>query len=329
MIQKFRLFEMLTGHEESLIYQLSEDDVDYFYNKNFKMDADEIISNWPDDIWDFIDDKRYLEDTIYDMTTSYEIEDFDESEYKMYIEKKLDDDKKKEILSIYNSSYYDEDDDDIEKESEYNDHMLEALDSDQLKEVIENVNEESEFIEYIMNNRYDGYTAKDFIEEYYGYSSFNDIYKKNEYSYKINPYDIVKKILSELDRYIDKRGLEKKYIENIEYESKTSDLENSIEYDIELQEKLLSIDNKNVIYLDKIFKHSSDDNIGNSYIFQKTFIEERIKKYKNKNKRTDTKIKDKIAEILKYLNDEYGIDKDIKKEYKDYIWLVDASAYNI
>ena len=53
--------------------------------------------------------------------------------------------------------------------------MLEYLSKKQLRKIIEQSNEEEEYVKFIVNDRYDGYDAELLIDEIYG-KEFHDMY---------------------------------------------------------------------------------------------------------------------------------------------------------
>ena len=329
MIKKFKIFERLKygDDKKELIEQLDENDIDYFYNKNHRMDADEIISNWPDSIWDHIDDNSFIEDIIKNEINSRELADFGEYDYKKYIEENLTDDKKQKILDIYKSNNYDEDDE--QENIEFEEYMIDELSEDELREIIEDSNEESEFMEPIIRNWYYNSDAKSYFEEFYGYKSFNDIYEKEQYSYRIKSNDIVKNAINQFRRYVNDDDLEKSYLNDADYDTKVEDISEDILYDKELQKKLLKVNKKNVLILVELIDDKKS--IGKEYKFQKAYIEEYLKDTISDDEEiyTEDEKKDIIADSLKFLYDRFGLDPRIEKEYENELWLVHSAKYNM
>lgn len=335
MIKKFKIFERLKygDDKKELIEQLDEDDIDYFYNKNHRMDADEIISIWPDSIWDHIDNNSFIEDIIKDEVNSRELTDFDEYDYKNYIKEHLTEDKKQKILDIYKSNNEEiqednEDVEDVQKDIEFEEYMIDELSEDELREMIEDSNEESEFMKSLIRNWYYNSDAKSYFEEFYGYKSFNDIYEKEKYSY-IKPDDIVKNAINQFRRYINDDDLEKSYIGYADYDTKVDDVSEDILYDKELQKKLLKVNKKNVLTLVELIDDKKS--IGKEYKFQKAYIEEYLKDSISDDEEiyTEDEKKDIIADSLKFLYDRFGLDTKIEKEYENELWLVHSSKYNM
>lgn len=327
MIKKFKIFERLKygDDKKELIEQLDENDIDYFYNKNHRMDADEIISNWPDSIWDHIDSNIFIEDIIKDEVNSRELTDFGEYDYKNYIKENLTD-KKQKILDIYKSNNYDEDDE--QENIEFEEYMIDELSEDELREIIEDSNEESEFMEPIIRNWYYNSDAKSYFEEFYGYKSFNDIYEKDKYSY-IKSDDIVKNAINQFRRYVNDDDLEKSYLNNADYDTKVEDISEDILYDKELQKKLLKVNKKNILTLVELIDDKKS--IGKEYKFQKAYIEEYLKDSISDDEEiyTEDEKKDIIADSLKFLYDRFGLDPKIEKEYENELWLVHSAKYNM
>ncbi len=329
MITNFKLFENLATEAKDLIEQLDETDIDNIYNKNHKMCADDILSNWPDSIWNFIDDEKFINDFIKDEVNSRELSDFEKHEFENYIEENLTDDIKSQILDLYNKN-------NDEQEEEFDDYMIEELDEDDLKDIIEDNNKESEFIENIVRGWYDSYDAKEFFKEFYGYDSFDEIYNKNSfYTNKESPHEIVNKYLSRFKKYVDIEKLENSYLDE-DYYTKVTELVDDIPYDKELQTKILNANKENVLLLSDLMEESlpndiPDRSIGKKYFFQKAYIEEYLKDYISGNEEdyTEEEKSDIIAKSLKFLNDKFGINSKIEKEYENEMWIISSDRYNL
>ena len=63
MIKSFKIFENYENKEiilNRLSEQFDSEFIDEYYEEHFKMDAEEIVSLWPNIIWQHIDDDEYI-----------------------------------------------------------------------------------------------------------------------------------------------------------------------------------------------------------------------------------------------------------------------------
>lgn len=191
----------------------------------------------------------------------------------------------------------------------YEDSMLEDLDTDELKEVIEDSNEEDEYVEKMVRNRYEGEDAQGIIKQIYGDTSKMD----------------GKELYDMLSWYLDDDKIIKEYNDNTEFDSKKEFVQDEIYNSIELQREILKNNKKTVLKLAELFiDNSSNSNIADEYEFQKLYIKQYLKEKKGEDKKGAL-----IATALKNLNDEFGLDDSIKTEYSKWTWLIDADKYNM
>jgi hypothetical protein len=116
MIKKFKIFEKSYYGEDlidELLAQLSDNDIDEYYSKNYKTSLHDILSNWcseesiiPSVVSNFFDDKKYMEDYIDQIKRETSLSDFDKDNYKSFIEDNLTTKKEEKIIEIYNDNYY-------------------------------------------------------------------------------------------------------------------------------------------------------------------------------------------------------------------------------
>ena len=316
-LKKFKLLESWKD-DDALFDQLDDDDIEEAFDRNYNTDSDEIISNFPDLIWDHIDDERYVRDFISDEIDSREMNEFSENEFKDYIKNHLTDAKEEKIIEYYkeNTSY-----DDAE-EPEYEDSMLDELSEDELIDVIEDDGDSEDFIEERVKSWYVNSSAKDIFNDIYGYDDFNDMYQKSSksYSYSNEVEKDVKNIVKSLLPYVDTDELEKEYKDGEDFDYKKDQVKDYISHDKDLQRKLLELKSSNVMLLHKLFKEGGN-NIGDEYVFQKTYINRYVKKHKNN--------PNNIAEALKNLDDNYKLDSKIKAEYEEDMWMVNSKKFNL
>ena len=296
MIKYFKLFENI---ENKLSIQFSDNFIEKYFDNNFLMSVREIIELWPNYIWRHVDDDEYIKDLIEDEIDSCSIDNFGEYDYIDYLKNNMTDNKEEKIIKLYNNI------DDDEQEY-YDSDMLDKLTEDQLKDIIEDDDENEEFIKYIVNNRYDGCDAEDVIKDIYG---SNWILDHGTQIYDILRYYVEdSKIIDDWKNDTDKR-------EKVEEE---------ICRDVYLQKKLLKKKKSNVFLLAKLFIKDNNTNISDEYDFQKAYITAYIKK--NISNKSNDILR---AEALKYLYDNFELDNDIEEEYKEDMWMIGIDKFNI
>ena len=84
-----------------LVDQFSQEFIDNFFEDNYMESADEIIDNWPNYIYNNIED-GWLENFIENEINAFGIDDFDEYDYSNFLENELNDDIEKKVLKTYN-----------------------------------------------------------------------------------------------------------------------------------------------------------------------------------------------------------------------------------
>ena len=257
--------------------------------------------------WDHMDDDAYIE-TYIDEEKERDIDDFgDEDDFARYINNNLTDKKIELVLKYYNKKM-------DEEETQYEDYFLEELSEKKLRNIIKKDNEEYDFVSWLAEERGSEYSKiRDIVEDIYG--SIDGI----------SGDDIIK----QYGWYIKDDELITAYKDNETLYNKRSSIQENIQNNKEVQEKILESDEDSVIDLAKLFSekrnnqyyNDEDDDIGGDYDFQKAYIKIFVK---------DSDDKDSTAKALKYLNDEFGLDRDIAEEYDGPdMWLVDADKYNM
>jgi hypothetical protein len=308
MITKYKLFENTDNIKDKLMDQLDQNYIENNFDQNYSIGVEEIIDMSPSIVFDNINKEAFIQNFIDNDIQDRTLDDFGEYDYKHYIEKEMDDeDKEAKILQLYNDKNFIEED---EKETEYSDYMLADLDEDELREVIEDANMEDDCIEKTVRGWYKGHTVKDILDEFYGDITGEQLYKQ-------------------FRRYIDDDKIIKEWIDGEDYEYKEEFVRNNIEYTVDIQEHLLSLDPKNVLLLFKLFEEEGgSDNIGDKYDFQKKYIEQYLikKKYDSKNEERKSYLR---ASVLKKLNDNFNLDSAIEEEYEDDMWMVNSEKYNL
>jgi len=159
----------------------------YTYDQLVDMYTDDILNDFkyyamdyfPNLVWDYVDDDRFLSDFLIDEISSYEdnIEDLvDEDDLVKF----LKDYKDYDITIQFLKQISDEDED----EDEHKD--LSDLTKNELMLLIDKLETRYDFTRYYMENRYDGYTAKEILEELYG--PIKDNYLTSDIYYRIEQY---------------------------------------------------------------------------------------------------------------------------------------------
>jgi len=338
-----KLFESYgSGPETELIDQLDDSIVEEYFDEHLKNeDFNDIISLWPSAIWNHIDDERAMEDIIYDEKSYRELDDF-EYEIKDYLNgKHIKPEEEKQIYKIRIKSEVDLDElktlkkllketEDIEEKKEFRKEirklnkeikrikeldlyeLLDEMSDDDLKSVIENVFDKDEFIESVVEDRYKDMSLQEYVEEIYG--NVDNI----EFSSNPNKRGDWDWIL----KYVDEAAVIKDYNDNELYDYKEERVQEEIYRSIELQKKLLKLKKKNALLLYDLFVNNSDDDqIKDTYKFQKRYIEAYAK---DNNDNSMAK-----AEGLKNLYDEFGLNNAIEEEYSEYMHYVYADKFNL
>lgn len=302
MIKSFKIFENYDDKNrilDELSEQFDSEFINEYYEEHFKMEAEEIISLWPNIIWQHIDDDKYIEDLIDDEKSQLGIEDFSEYEYIQYIKNNTSDKKEKKVLQLFNRKIKNKED----KEEYYNEDMLDELTEKQLKKIIEDVNEQDEFVEYAVTDRYEGRSAEDVASDF-GYDEDGAQLYKMFYN------------------YIDDDKIEEDYMNDQDDNEKVERIKEEIYRTQELQQKLLDTKKSNALLLAELYiEDPDDDNIYSDYDFQKAYMKHYAKKHKDE--------PDAIAYALKFLSDNFELDSNIADKYSNHMWLVNSNKYNM
>jgi hypothetical protein len=332
--------------------------------------VEEIISIWPELIWNHIDDDKYVQDWIDIDINTQSISDLsDEDDFRNFLEDDWSDEREEKVVKIWKGKQFDDkryndkvtktegvvsislikvsNDQTIKVTSfdgkfrkyripeehvilveegqyvkkgddlstlAYEEYMFKDLDEDELKSMIEDLGEEEEYVEWVVKRRYEGMDAKDLIEDMYG-----DVTKmKSEDLYNIVQW------------YIDDEAIEKYYKDNEDFENKKEFVKYEIKNKIDLQKEILEKNKSNVLKLAQLYEEEScDEDMSNEYNFQKLYIEEYVKDNIDEDDFEKDEKNHLIATALKYLNDNFDLDKNIEEEYDAWRWMIDASNYNL
>jgi hypothetical protein len=173
--------------------------------------------------------------------------------------------------------------------------ILKKITREELEQIVEFIGDTEDFMILYYENFWADYSAEDIMNQEWGQS--------------------YEQMVGYLRNFVDDDKIIENYKDRVDFEYKFEYVRDCIGSDIRLQEKLLDI---NVNTVGALFDIMDDEStIGNEYDFQKLYIEQKISK------------KQDIAEILKGINDKFGLNKKIKKEYSEYTYLIDAEQYNL
>lgn len=317
MITKFKIFESSSQYE--LIDYVDENEINEFFYDNYYIDPEEAIYNCPKLIWDTIDDKKFVKDYFNDFISSYTLSDIDDDQLREFIKNHLTYKKEEKIRKLY---LYNNEGEDIYDEDDY-ENMLDEFDDDDLKSVALEDNDEYDIIKYTYPDPYEDYKAIDMISDFYGLDPY--FYNKKQNRWNNTYYEDFKRIKRIVWNYLDNDKIVELYKAAEDDEYKKEYVKEFIFQSPNLQRNILKNNKEAILDLfELLVEEDGGQNIGDEYDFQKAFIE----KYEKEN--PDEEDEDMlIPTALKKLNDEFGLNKKIKKEYKDYTILLDLDKYNL
>jgi hypothetical protein len=303
---------------------------------------------WPDGAWQFVDDEDFIRDWTEDMKNNYGYDDFSEDDFRTYIDDNWSENVEDEVIDIYSEkngvkkSIKAKEDGIIKvKEKEtypYNfkvkiktkDGKVKKYKIPEEHEVIfedgekigkgakisilkydDTCFDEYDFVEEMIDKRYEDYSAQEIVEEIYGQSpGGRELYQMISY-------------------YLDEDEFKEHYKDNEDFYYKKEFVESYIDTDINLQKEILDKNKNAVIELAELFvENSSNSNIADEYDFQKLYIEKFVEQEKDE----DSDEKDMAllkAKAIKFLYDNFELEYNIEDEYEDYMWLVSSDKYNL
>lgn len=318
--------------KDDLINHVDDDLIEKFYDKEYVIDDSELAYICPSCVTNNFDFDKFKDDFIYDMISESTFDNYDDYEFKEYIEEHLTDEKKNKIIELYNEN-------NDEENKEFDDDYLSDLDSEQLKEVIEEDDDEYDFVKYIVERIYGDYSGEEIFEEFYGMSDdIIDKQNKNSYSYNKPDYESFGEYLwKEYNHYIDRTGMLKDWINGEDFTYKTEFVMEYIENNIELQKNILKNDEEQVLNLAELFIEEPGDNISKEYNFQKLYIEKFLE-----NELTiggvvfddeEEKVIEEKTKAITFLNDNFGLnkilEKELRKENHSYFVKIDSQGFNL
>lgn len=297
-----KLFEhtYLESDAEELVKQFDEDFIDDYFRENYSVDTEEIAKYYVD-IWQYVDDDRFVDDWIEGEIESFTMRDIsDKYEMRKYVKEKLiDEESVQKFLDKKRKKYQ------LETNDDYEDIVTE-LDTNDLFKLIEKERSSDDFVEWYIHRRYDNMDAHEILSELYGE---NDL-RENGYNYVQN--------------YVDSDRIKEDFYDNESDEYKSEWVRDRIENERELQLKLMEISPKNSILLLDVMTDDIKNSIGDEYEFQNEFMEEVIRLVKEEDYDEEYP-----AEQMKKLYDKFGLADGIEEKYKEYAYLVAAGKYNL
>jgi len=131
---------------------------------------------------------------------------------------------------------------------------------------------------------------------------------------RYEPYDYV-------SQFVNKTEMVSDYLDKIDFDTKYEYIRDYIHYDIGLQKRLLE---KNPNTVEALFDVMTDINsIGTTYEFQKLYIKTNVDRENPEDEEEIT------AHTLKEIDDKFGLNPEIKKEYVNLTYLIGAEKYNV
>lgn len=217
-----------------------------------------------------------------------------------------------------------------ERESSYESYMLDELDASELRDVIEDSGEESKCIEDIIEGWYYRQSGEDILEDLYGdlnklepqelYDPYPSPAKKSYSYYGSN------KLSGIINDYVDEKKLLKRYNQYEDFDHKKETIKDNIEHKAKIQREIFNSDPSKVLLLAEVIE-SSSNNIGDEYDFQLAYINKYTEENADENDADD--VAETKADALLYLDDNFGLDDDIRREFDKFMYKVNAKKYNI
>ena len=290
MITRFKIFENDEYQDEDDLVELfSQQDIEDYFEKNYDVDIEDEAAIVVN-LWNLVDEDKVKDFFIKQTIKNTEIDDYSIFNYADYYSYI-----KEKIFLFY-----------IELNKfritynlgtiKYED-ILSKMDIEDLINLIINKNESVNFITNYFEEKWDDYTAREIFDEIY----------MDEY-----PYRYIK-------NFLNKQDIKDEFFRTTQYEDKHDYFRDCIPFDMSLQKKLIKIDPNTVKTLFDIIP--DNQKFVKTYKFQKLYLDMTSL---NKNDREYI-----LADSIKKINDNFGLNKKIEKEYKDYLYLIDVEKYNL
>jgi len=310
----------------------SDDLIDYvdyhiieeIFDEHHYVDFDDALYNHPALIWDFIDNDRFVRDFENGYLENQSLEDINIDDIKEYIKKdeNLTDDKKEKIREKYLENNEGENEEDLYDDDDY-ENMLDEFDDDEIIEIAEEDEDGYDIAYNILSGMFEGQTAKEIIDEFYGVDT--EFYDKDRNSYDFkntydNNFNSLKKIVI---NYIDKDGLVDQYKkydkENDDYVKETA--AQYIDTSPKAQRNIIANNPEKAVELFELIEDKDEKHIGNEYNFQKAYIEQYIKENSEDDDNNEITI-----DAINNINNTFTINSELEKDYPEIIAMI---KYNI
>ena len=292
MITEFKIFENqnIPADEDDLADLFTQKFIEDYFDNNYEIDIDEASDCM--DLWDYVDIDKVRNDLIKQIASDTKIIDnkFNKNDYINFIEDNIKDFRRR-IKKYRELNYLGK----IE---------LQEMEKDDLINIIEHGDKVSNFLNLYFEDKYYDIHPEEILYDIHGKNAIRD-----------------NNFLLYLENYINEDEVINDYRDKIEFESKYNYIRDYIRCDIILQKKLFDINVNTVIALYDVM----DDNqkFGMSYKFQKAYIEF------SRSYEGDIKPNNIYPQNLKILNDKFGVNKKIAKEYEEYMYFIDSEKYNL
>jgi hypothetical protein len=290
MITQFKQFESkFYIDEDDLANLFSQEFIEEYCDENFTIEPEEASRSL--NIWNYVDKNQVRDYFIRDLSSSTNINKLNRND----------------IEECLLSNYLNDITPYLEKlRKKYNlgdigyKEILSKIDKKDFNELLEDLDENEEIIRNYYEEKYEDVHPEEILYDTVGKHAIED---------NLYPY---------LQDFIDDNQIIEDYIKNIDFTNKYEFFRDSIIHDKNLQEKIIEMDPNTIeVLFDIIDTYDREDNFGNHYKFQKLYLDQ----YEGED--------ESIAVAMKKINDKFILHPDIKKEYRNYMYLIDAESYNL
>ena len=295
MITKFKIFESNIPLDEDDLAQLfSQKYIEDYYDNNFKIDVEDAARTI--NLWNYVDEDVVKKTLIEESIDGYFIDDkiFTLKDYYNYI--------KENILELVIPEL-----DKFRKKHNLGDikyeEILRSMKKEDFVKLIAEYEKSDDFLKYYFEEKWEDSSAEEILMEIYGKHEIVDN--------SLYPY---------LREYIkDEQEIIDDYFDRVNFTDKFEYICDCIAFDITLQKELIKINQNTVEALFEIMNADDENrNVGKDYEFQKIYITYECMDEENL-----------IPIYLKEIKEKFGLNPKIEKEYKDYMFEIDAEKYNL
>jgi len=284
------------------VYDLSidEDRMDEYYDKNYTVDEDN-YKYMGSRLLQFVDEDAYIEEIKDGEKNNNGVEEYwDEDEFIEYVEETDTKSLKEGVDKIIKDKKYDVDDD-----MDFHD-KLELLKVEDFHKLIVDYDDESDFVEFVVDKRYDDKSLEDYLSEFTDHEGY---------------YDFIK-------GYIDHKELEEWYKDNESPDYKREFYLSDLANDTALAEEIFNYDNSNALILFELIEDESSY-IAKTHDFQDAYIDAIKKRDVDGFDTEEEWAKEEMPDILLEIEKKFGLDENIRKKYSKYASRVSARQFNL